>query len=341
MPNNILSGPFGAYTLSDAKVISQALAAQGFGTTGNIYYLDPKTGVAGANGLAPQAIPGQQGTGPVATLAAGYALMASGNTDVLVLIGDGTTNATARLSAGFTWSKNAAHFIGICSGSRVSQRARIAPTLAVAGFANFFTLSGNGCYFANLEFFQGFTTGVAAEICMTVSGQRNTFNNVSISGMGDTSASAGAADTGSRNLLLSAGENYFLNCSIGLDTVVRSVANYSVEITGNSARNMFEGCIFASDCSSANAAAILTAAAAAIDRYTMFRGCIFINAIQSGATSVTGVIKMAASAGGMMVLQDTWSVGYASMGFDATSLAQIYSATPVSTRLGGLATVTT
>lgn len=332
---------FGAFTSLAAQQIANALASQGFATTGKVFYLDPKNGNDLNNGQQAVATPGQQGTGPVATLAAGYALLTSGNNDVLVLIGDGTTTATARLSAGFTWSKNAAHFVGICSGSRVSQRARIAPTAAVAGFANFFTLSGNGCYFSNLQFFQGFNTGVAAEICMTVSGSRNVFNNVSIDGMGDTSASAGAADTGSRNLLLSGAENFFLNCSIGLDTVVRSVANYSVQLTGNVARNIFEGCLFAQDASASTASAIYTAAAAAIDRYTLFKNCSFINAIASGGTSVTGVCTLAASSGGMLVFQNTWSVGFGNFGADATSKAQIYAASPISTNAGGLATVAT
>ena len=334
-------GPFGAYTPQAAAAIQQQIANAGFGTTGNIYYLDPLNGIDGNSGATPYGIPGQTGTGAVKTLAAGYALLREGKNDVLVLIGNGLTTATARLTASFTWSKNAAHFVGICSGSWVSQRARIAPTTTVAGFANFFTVSGNGCYFANLQFFQGFGTGVAAEICMTVTGARNVFVNCSIDGMGDTSASAGAASTTSRNLLITAGENLFRHCSIGIDTIVRSVANASVEISGGSARNIFEDCIFPADVSSASAVHVLAAASSALDRYTLFKGCTFLNAIQSGATGQTGVFQLAASVGGMVFLQASWQIGASDWGIDATSKAQIYCGAPVGSGTGGVALVNT
>lgn len=328
--------PTGALTVPVLNAISQALAQAGIFTTGKIFYLDPKngndlwTGTAATNQGA--------GVGPVKTLSAGYALLSSGNNDVLVLIGDGTTSATARLSATFTWSKNAAHFIGICSPSVVSQRARIAPTSGATAFANFFVVSGNGCYFANLQWFQGFGTGTAAEIAMTVSGTRNTFRNCHFAGMGDA---ASAADAGSRNLLVSAGENFFQHCAIGIDTVSRTNGNASLEISGNAARNVFEDCLFAMDAGSNAEFHFLAAAAAAIDRYTLFKNCAFINAIQSGATGLTGGFKLAASAGGMVVLQNCYSVGATNWGADATSKGQIYLSTPITTNAGGLATVNT
>lgn len=331
-------GPFGAYTPQAATAIQHAIAQAGFGTTGNIYYLDPLNGVDGSSGLNPATIPGQTGTGPVQSLASGYALLREGKNDVLVLIGNGLTTATARLHASFTWSKNAAHLIGICSGSFQSQRARIAPSPTDTAFANFFTVSGNGCFFANVQFFHGFNTGVAAEICMTVTGARNVFRNCSIDGMGDTSASAGAASATSRNLKISAGENLFQHCSIGIDTIVRSTTNFSLEFTGGAARNVFEDCVFAADVSSAGAGFILTAGAAAIDRYTLFKNCGFFNAIGSGATTITGVATLAASSGGILIMQNSWSVGSTKWGADATSLAQVLLTVPITTgAAGGLA----
>src|SRR5579872_4229200 len=114
MPNNQLAYQTGAYTSQTALLIAQAIAQMGFATTGNIYYLDPKNGNDLWNGTQPTLQGGTQ-NGPVKTLAAGYALLQSGNNDILVLISDGTTASSARLSAGFTWSKNAAHLIGICA----------------------------------------------------------------------------------------------------------------------------------------------------------------------------------------------------------------------------------
>lgn len=335
--SSLMQGPFGAYTNLAALAISQALAKAGLFTTGNIYYLDPKNGNDNWNGQSPVSQGG--GVGPVKTLAIGYGLLSSGNNDVLVLIGDGTTNGTARLSSAFTWSKNAAHMIGICAPSLVSQRARIAPTAGVTAFANFFTVSGNGCYFSNIQFFQGFNTGTTAQICLTVSGQRNVFSNCSIDGMGDA---ASAQDTASRSLLVSGGENRFTGCSIGVDTVTRTVANYSVEFSGNCARNAFEDCVFPIASSSTSAAILYTAAGAAIDRYTLFKRCVFISDIQSGGFSTPdGVAKLAAASGGLFAVQDSWYVGFTNFGADATTKAQCYLATPISTNAGGKATVNT
>ena len=333
--------PSSAFSFISQAAIARAIAAAGIFTTGNLFYVDPVNGNNLNDGKQAVATPGQQGTGPVQTLAAGYALLTSGNNDVLILIGNGAASGSARISSTFTWSKNAAHLVGVCSGSWVSQRARIAPPTTATAFANFFIVSGNGCVFSNVQWFQGFATGIAAEICMTVSGQRNVFVNCSIDGMGDTSASAGAASTTSRNLKITAGENLFRHCSIGIDTIARSVANYSVEFSGNCARNIFEDCIFPADATTATASYLYTAAAAAIDRYTLFKGCAFINALQSGGTSITGVATLAASSGGMLVFQDSWSVGSGNWGADATSKAQIYLAAPISTNAGGLATVAT
>ena len=229
---------------STIAAINAALAQAGLAaTTGNVFYLDPANGLDTNDGQTPATTPG--GHGPVQTLQAGYNLLRSGYNDVLVLIGNGASTGSARLSATFTWAKNAAHLIGVCAPSAISQRARIAPTLNIAGFANFFVVSGNGCLFQNLSWFHGFNVGVAAEICLTVSGERNAFVNCDIEGMGDTSAGAGAADTGSRCILLTGGgENFFKHCNVGLDTVTRTNANFTVELKAGSPRNMFEDCTF-------------------------------------------------------------------------------------------------
>src|ERR1700675_278085 len=116
---------FGAFIPSTGQLIANQLAAMGFGTTGNIYYVDGLNGLDGNNAQSPTQVQGQAGQGPVKTLAAGYAFLREGRNDVLVVIGNGLASGSVRLTAGFTWSKNAAHMVGICSGSWISQRARI------------------------------------------------------------------------------------------------------------------------------------------------------------------------------------------------------------------------
>lgn len=332
---------FGAFTLSTAQLIAQALAQMGFATTGKIFYLDPANGLDSNDGTAAVSSNVVNGQGPVQTIGAGYALLTSGNNDVLVLIGNGATTATARLTALFTWAKSAAHMIGICSGSQFSMRARIAPTTTVAAFKTMFTVSGNGCYFANIEWFNGFATGTTAQICMKITGNRNVFNNCQLSGMGDTTS---AGDAGSRSVVISTGENFFKHCVIGLDTIVRTALNASVEFTTGAARNVFEDCTFPCLASTAAAGlAVICAAASAIDRMTMFKRCLFYNAAAfSGGAAATGVMKLLASAGGALLLQDCTEYGFTDWGYDAASKLQILVSGPVPTSsTSGIAVVNT
>lgn len=318
------SGPFGAYTPQAAAAIQVAISQAGLGTTGNIFYCDPVNGLDTNNGQA-VASGGVAGQGPVATLAAGYAFLRSGYNDVLVLIGNGTATASARITT-FTWAKNAAHLFGVCAPSAVSQRARIAnPTTAgLIITANFFTVSGNGCLFSNLSFFVGAgagQTGIAASICMTVSGQRNAFLNCDFEGMGDATS---AADAGSRNLKLSGGENYFLHCNVGLDTVTRTNANASVEFSGGTARNYFENCTFPFLSGDGNTLGILVTGASAMDRWQLFRGCVFMNCIKSGATAMTVLASITnASPGGLLAYHDSLLIGITKFG-DTIALANSY-----------------
>lgn len=292
----------GAWTDQDQS-IANANWAQAASTiiTGNKIYLDPANTFGGSsdlnNGLSPQTA--------VLTLAGAYALLRSGYNDGIVLLSNGTTAATARLSASFTWAKNAAHLIGSCAPSIFGQRSRIAPVTTATAFANFFTVSGSGCLFANVEIYQGFGTGTTAEIGLTVSGTRNVFWNCQIVGMSDA---AGAGDAGSRHLKITGGENRFVSCVIGDDTVTRTTANGSVEFSGGTARNRFEDCIFPAYVGAGGAPVfILTAAASAMDRWQYFTRCEFSNASLSGATAMTAAITLhASSGGGISMVQPTF-----------------------------------
>lgn len=338
MGNTLGITAFGAFTQDTANKIAQAIGQVGTNGVGKTFYLDPANGLDQYNGQSPTVQGG--GVGPVKTLAAGYALLTSGNNDTLVLIGNGSTTATARLTATFTWAKSATNMIGICSGSRFSQRARIAPTTTVAAFTPLFTLSGNGCYFGNIEFFDGFATGTTAQIGLNVTGSRNTFYNCQISGMGDA---ASAADAGSRTMVIATDENYFSHCVIGLDTISRGALNATVELKSGAARNVFEDCIFPVLVSTAAAGlVVLTAAAAAIDRYTMFRRCLFTNAAAfSGGAAATGVVKMLAAAGGAIYLNQCSEYGFTDWGYDAASKLQILVDTAGTTSASSIAIVNT
>ncbi len=305
--------------IDNASALTIQAAINGLAVgNGKVFYLDPVNGNDGNTGLTP----GQA----VATLAQGYALLTSGNNDVLVVIGNGAASGSVRINS-FTWAKSACHMIGICAPSMISQRARIAnPTTAgITLTANFFTVSGSGCLFQNLSWFHGASasqTGIAAAIALTVTGSRNAFINCDVEGMGDTTASA---DTGSRNIKITGtgGENYFSHCNIGLDTVVRTNANYSVELANHTVRNIFEDCTFLVD-SGDGAQAIIYAGTGGLDRFVLLKRCTIINSVGSGATALTVAMILAASAGGILVFdQGSMLAGCTAIG-DATTKAQTY-----------------
>ena len=309
----------GALSLAGAQAIQKAVATATLGSTGNIYYLDPVNGLDGNPGNVPSAA--------VQTLAAGYALLTSGNNDVLVLIGNGTSTASARITT-FTWAKNACHLIGICAPSAISQRARIAnpTTSGLTITANFFTVSGSGCLFQNISWFVGAgagQTGIAASICLTVTGQRNAFVNCDIEGMGDATS---AVSSTSRNILLNGGgENIFSHCNIGLDTVIRTSANASVELQGGTARNSFENCTFLMWSSDGLQYFLYGTGASCMDRWVFFKGCNFMNAIKpAGGTACALAFVLPSTANGQVNFDATSGLfGVTAIG-DATTKALTY-----------------
>jgi hypothetical protein len=299
--------------------------------TGTWFFVDPANGSDGNTGAADS---------PLQTIYRAYALMTAGKNDVCVIVGDGSTTGTARLSTALaqsvdptattgtlTWAKNACHLIGMTAPTNVAQRARIAPpsgtyTQATFGSGNFIVVSASGCYFSNFSIFNGFSTGGTNQIALTVSGGRNYFQNVNIGGMGDA---ASAQDTGSRSLLVTGtGENTFVGCTIGLDTVTRTVANASLELAGATPRNSFIDCIFPFQTSAATVLGILGTGAACIDRWTEFDRCKFINNVQSTSTTMSGLATLPASAGGLLLLKDCTAVGITEWGTDATTRGQEY-----------------
>jgi pectin methylesterase-like acyl-CoA thioesterase len=334
-----LTTPLGAFTNLTVAAINAALAQAGLAaTTGNVFYLDPANGLDTNDGQTPATTPG--GHGPVATLAAGYALLRSGYNDVLVLIGNGAASGSARITS-FTWAKNAAHLVGVCAPSALSQRARIAnpTTSGLTITANFFTVSGNGCLFSNLSWFQGAgagQTGIAAAICMTVSGQRNAFVNCDFEGMGDSTS---ATDTGSRNLKITGGENLFSHCNIGLDTVQRTGANGSVEIASGAARTIFENCTFPFWSSDGLQYALMLAAATAADRFVLFKGCMFISGL---GTAIAQLFNSVANGMNGKIILDITSGAYGVTAIgDATTKALTWVTGVASTNAGNIGKVAT
>jgi hypothetical protein len=282
---------------------------------GKYFFVNPSTGSDGNTGLNPSKA--------LKTLYKAYSLCTSGNNDVVFLIGDGGTTATARLSktlaqgvsssattGTLTWAKNATHLIGVAAPT-VNGRARIAPvstdTMAGFGSGNFVVVTAQGCLFQNITAFNGFATGGNSQICWTDSGGRNSYVNCSFSGMGDAES---AITTTGRSLLLSGntGESTFTRCTIGNDAQVRTNATVELEFATNAARHQFYDCVIQTS-SSDGASFWVKVGTSGLDRYALFNNCTFTNNVIGGATVLAVGISAAASPGGPVLLQNCMTYG--------------------------------
>lgn len=282
---------------------------------GDVYFLDPAHGSDGFDGTAPDRA--------FATLETAYAALTADQNDVLFFIG-GATAATP--ATAITWSKSYTHFIGMSSNlPGMGQRCRVVNS-ATYDLAVLFTLSGNGCTFRNLQFFDG-KDSAADGACLLVSGGRNSFDNVFVAGMGDATASGPATRAGSYSLKVTGAENTFTNCTVGLDTVVRSAANSELIVTN--VRNRFVHCDIRSNSVTAGKFLVAIDNSGGDLRDTQFDDCLFFNYTTNWATGITNVFSM--PAGGSthyVILRGNCQIVGVGTGW-ADNLTHIYGAGPV------------
>jgi hypothetical protein len=305
--------------------------------TGNWWFVDP------VNGLD-----GNAGTSPSQALQSLYQAVnkaGNGTNDVIVLMSNGSTTGSSRLSlaaaqainsavtAGtLLWNKNALHLIGVTAPAFAAQYARIAPPTgtyaqSTFGSGNFVVVTGNGCIFANVSLFHGFSTGGTNQICWTDNGQRNAYYNMHFGGMGDT---VSAQDAGSRSFKLGTsgnGEMSFDSCTFGLDTVQRGTSttvNATLELAGGTPRNRFNKCSFLMDAATAYPVHVLGTGASCVDREQIFQDCSFLNSIKSAGTGINEVLSFTnASPGGYVLFKSCTTVGATKWG-DTNGLANSY-----------------
>ena len=304
----------------------------GIPLTGTWYFVNPAAGSDGNEGTSPES--------PFQTIYRAYAAATAGNNDVIVLIGNGSTSGTARMSTAsaqtidstattgtLTWAKNATHLIGVTAPTGVSNRARFAPptgTYTASTFGNngnMFNVTASGCIFANFSIFAGFSTGSASQVTWIEDGGRNYYENIQFGGMEDTASAQGANARALR--VTGTGENTFVGCTIGQDTVTRTVANANLEFASATPRNKFINCDFPMMTSSATSLFIIGTGAGSIDRYNKFQNCLFYNAVDSTSTQVSVVASLNAAAGGSLVFNNSTAVGATKWG-DAGALANSF-----------------
>lgn len=326
------SGPPTALTgLTVAGVPTMGMAGLPL-TTGRVIFADAVNGSDGNDGSA---------TYPVQTLTQAYSLATAGKNDVIVIVGDGTTAATQRLTETLTWAKDATHLVGMCASSLIGQRARIshASTAPTTVFSPMVSVTANGCTFANFSIFEGFNPG-SSTACITWqdSGNRNAYLNVNIQGMAGTGTYPTGDNASSTNLrLLGGGERLFSHCAIGVDTIPRTAANASVWASGAAARDTFEDCIFpmyANASGGSNPCFIAGSGSNALNRWMLFNRCGFLNAMNISPVQAVAAAIISATPNGTFVLSRCYATGVTQWG--AIDQASIRIDMQVAAEQGGL-----
>lgn len=250
---------------SDLIDATLASAASMIPPGGTWYFVDGTNGADTNTGLT--------WTAPLKTIKAAYALTVTGKHDVVCVLA--AAAATAELTA-LAWANNLTHLIGLGAPTSISARTRIACSAVDSGpnpMSPFFTISGYGCIFSNLTFWQG-QNDASTLINVSVTGKRNYFNRVHFAGGGH----AAQAIDGGASLLIDGGEeNLFTHCTFGVDTVVAATGMANLLFDGAASRNVFEDCLFTLYAGHAGAKHVEIVDNDGIGRYTIFKRCLFIN----------------------------------------------------------------
>ena len=283
-------------------LMSQGIPLMGgvpYGPTSKTFFVSGAEGSDGNDGRTPKKA--------LASVGKAHSLMTAGKNDACFVMGNGQTSGTARETATITWSKDACHLIGVAAPGLVAQRARISTASSTSAVTPIINITGDGCLFSDLHFFQDFNTN-AANVCMAITGERNVFLRCHIAGGGNATA---AVHAGTRSLTIAGGngEHYFKDCVIGLDTIPRgTAASAEIEMTAATTRNTFEDCMILSRTDGTNHDSLLIGVGG-IDRWVMFNNCVFWNDTQGGGTKQAEQLNVNVSAGGTVMLMNCVTFG--------------------------------
>lgn len=291
-----------------------------FPTQGKYIFCKPGTGLDGNDGLSLDTA--------VKTLVRAHAIATANQNDIVLFFAESNSASatTDYQTSSLVWSKDLVHLVGIGPMGLITSRCRI--STSTTGITPLVSITADACLWMNIEVFHGVTADQTGLVAVQVSGDRNHFVNCDFKGGG---VSTTADDAGMRSLkLVNAAETTFQNCTIGLDTIARSAANFELELANDAtsdgcARNVFRNCIFPTYSSTAGRA-FVTVGADSIDRFVEFDNCKFINAINSGATTMTEALSVAAgtSPNGMILLSgNSYVVGATDWEANAES-ARVY-----------------
>lgn len=235
-----------------------------------------------------------------------YAAMTANRNDTLI-VAPGAQVQTAAID----WAKDYTHMFGAFPGGVVNQRARI--TTATAGLSPFFTLSGDGCVFKDVMISQEGSHATSSAIALYITGDRCRFERFTVRHIG----ALGVVDNSCRTLKLASsnGEHYFVDCTIGADTVDGVTAtNYVIEFANTNQGNqriIFDRCNILGN-GSANSAFVLATAANCIDgSWVMFRDCLFSNPMAGDYDQMTQGFYLNTACNGVIYMVDNLVYGCA------------------------------
>jgi len=287
-------------TVKDGLYQYGGVPVGGLLSQGKAYHIKPRTGASGGGGL--------KLNDAISTVSGAHALMTADQNDVAYFYSEdnSASGCTDYQSSALTWSKDCTHLVGVNSGGIMGQRSRIAQLSTATAVTPLVTWSASGGSMSGIHIFHGVADATSKQ-CFSVTGERNYFSRCHFAGIGNTLMDVATA----ASLVVSGDENLFEDCVIGLDTIGRgSAANSEILFTGQATRNVFRRCIVPTF-ADANTHQFIIAGASSLDRYALFEDCLFVNPVDSTATSMTEAIDASASAGGSIILRNCTLVGAA------------------------------
>src|SRR3990167_5647176 len=289
------------------KIFPQDLAGMlGLPYVGDVFYVDPNSGSDTANS-------GKNFDDAYKTVATAYAACTSGQHDVVLIAQSGGTGRSSE-TASINWAKRFTHLVGSAAPTAQDVRAGVGMAASTV-----FTISENGCLFKNLTFTQ--TADVNEPV--TITGDYNSLIGVDFKG--SLNATTGD-DTAMRALNLDGGqENYFGGCTFGMDTIMRSAANATVEFENAASRNVFENCRFIAAIDAATPVHVLFTGTSAIDRRAEFKDTNFYSFSSNNGTAMTACMNLSAqTATGHVLLTGNCCMMGGITDWEATASGLIY-----------------
>lgn len=284
-----------------AKIYPEDVAGiLGLPSVGNVIYVDPTAGSDTANN-------GSSQDSAFATVGKAYASAVSGNHDVILVAPTGGTGRTTEAAA-ISWAKRFTHLIGSAAPTITNARAGMSFSDLSGGTCFTMTSAATGCIFQNLTIASFADNNVLFQL---TGANYNYFGGVHFAGIGNDTT---GDDTAARSLVLSAaGENTFETCTIGLDTITRSAANASLELTGSCPRNVFRDCLFPAYCDNAGVLFVKATTGNCNERFLIFDRCLFLNAVDGSSTTMTVGMSVGATGNGVIFMRDCWMRGATDM----------------------------